>query len=267
MNGYSLNNFDGFENKWRLVTVRYRRDTKELRFVYANDLAWSGLRAGKGKYADGAIFGKIGFAVKEDASFVSSLAPNVIRRFQFMVRNSQKHASDYGWGYALFDREGKTFPEDMQKQTMGCVACHSIVSNRGYVFAKVVPFFDRAPPKGDAEEEISIPFEEIGAENLPESVRQFLPLGTKRVRSLVGEIRRHLFQGTLDEIRPTLSQEVARHGLPALLLSTDKQRFSLVIAENGKTCTNGQGEKGTSYKGVHNYVNDPKKTFVVNYCN
>src|SRR4051812_4515226 len=46
MNGHSLREFVGFEKNWKLVTVRFRKDTGELRFTYANDLAWKNLKAG-----------------------------------------------------------------------------------------------------------------------------------------------------------------------------------------------------------------------------
>ncbi|MGZ3806061.1 MAG: hypothetical protein ACXVB4_17735, partial [Pseudobdellovibrionaceae bacterium] len=37
MNGIVFKNYIGFEKKYKLVTVRYRTDSGEQRFVYAND--------------------------------------------------------------------------------------------------------------------------------------------------------------------------------------------------------------------------------------
>src|SRR6185436_10943563 len=56
MNGYKLSDFPDFEKKWKLVTVRFRKDTGEMRFTYANDLAFENLQKGVIDYPDGAIF-------------------------------------------------------------------------------------------------------------------------------------------------------------------------------------------------------------------
>jgi len=50
MNGYNLNDYAEFYKKWHLVTVRYRTDSFEQRFTYANDLAWKTLQTGKTDY-------------------------------------------------------------------------------------------------------------------------------------------------------------------------------------------------------------------------
>ena len=46
MNGLQLKDYPDFETKWHLVTVRYRKDTGEQRFTYANDIAWTAMNAG-----------------------------------------------------------------------------------------------------------------------------------------------------------------------------------------------------------------------------
>ena len=61
MNGISLKDYRGFDKKWKLVTVRYRKDTGEMRFVYANPLAEKTLMSGKTDYPDGAVFAKVEF--------------------------------------------------------------------------------------------------------------------------------------------------------------------------------------------------------------
>ena len=44
MNEIKFQSYKGFEKKWKLVTVRFREDTKEMRFTYANDIAWKTLK-------------------------------------------------------------------------------------------------------------------------------------------------------------------------------------------------------------------------------
>ena len=92
MNGYKLSDYEGFEKKWRLVTVRYRKDTGEMRFTYANPKAWNALLKRSKDYPDGAVFAKIGIITMEDPAFPSSAVPAGTRRYQLMVRNKKKHA-------------------------------------------------------------------------------------------------------------------------------------------------------------------------------
>lgn len=43
-----------------------------------------------------------------------------------------------------------------------------------------------------------------------------------------GELRKNLFQGTLDEIQPALAKKAAETGEPAALLAEDGKRFTIV---------------------------------------
>jgi len=138
MNGYSLQQFGDFQKNWHLVTVRFRQDTNEMRFTYANDLAWDTLKAGKVDFPNGAVFGKVGVMTKPDPAFVSSVVPGGARRIQFMVRDVKKHSRDDGWGYALFDVQGKVFPDHGRQAVQACVACHHIVPDRGFVFSQLM---------------------------------------------------------------------------------------------------------------------------------
>ncbi len=103
MNGFLFSDFGQFEKNWKLVTVRYRQDTGELRFTYANPKAWKAMSSGKAEYPDGSIFAKTGYMTDDDPSFTSSKIPSGSRRYQFMVKNKKKYKDQDGWGYALFD--------------------------------------------------------------------------------------------------------------------------------------------------------------------
>ena len=50
------------------------------------------------------------------------------------------------------------------------------------------------------------------------------------------ELRENMFQGTLDEIKPTLELEAYAHNAPALFLAHDQQRFSLVYQNKLSGC-------------------------------
>ena len=136
MNGYSLDQFGDFIKSFHFVTVRYRTDTHEMRLTYANDKAWQALLAGGKHYPDGAVFAKIGIMTEQDPGFTSSVVPSGAKRYQLMVMDHKKHAATAGWGYALFDKDGKTFEQNPVEQTAACDACHKLVPDRSYVFSQ-----------------------------------------------------------------------------------------------------------------------------------
>ncbi|MBY0315822.1 MAG: cytochrome P460 family protein [Bdellovibrionales bacterium] len=236
MNDISFSKYKNFERDWKMVTVRYRRDTGEMRFTYANPTAYKALLEGKSEYPDGAVFAKIGAGTSPDADFASSEVPSGTRRFQLMVRNSKKYASTGGWGYALFDHTGKTFDEDVNVKTQSCYACHLVVQNKGYVFSE--PFISGLDPKVKWSRKSTVApvtFEVIERSQLPSAIFSHWPEKFKQGSSLQGSLRDVLFQGTLDEIRPTLANEAFRSQRPAILISRDSKRFSVVIPQ-GKNC-------------------------------
>jgi Cytochrome P460 len=249
MNGIKFSDYAGFAEKWKLVTVRYRTDTGEQRFVYANDLAYEGLVKNTVDYPDGSVLAKMVIYTNEDPDFISSRIPIATLRMQFMVRNNKKYASTDGWGYALFDMIGRPTPANGQTdEQMGqtCNACHQVVKKRGLVFSKPIDLVDlskgsqklvaslAAPPSPNRMN--SLRFKDIDTLSLAQNVRDLLPPGTDKVRSLEGAIRNHYFPGTLNEIMPILTHEVERTSKPAIFLgnASDKDKtFELVQLASG----------------------------------
>lgn len=92
--------------------------------------------------------------------------------------------------------------------------------------------------------------------SLPDIVRRELPTKAIHARVLQGPLREHLFQGTLDEIRPILAEEVSRTHLPAVLLSKDRERFSLVFEDAQTKCL----------KAVHNIAAKHSEKYRVSFC-
>lgn len=231
-----LEPYKNFEKDWKLVTVRYRKDTGELRFTYANPVAWRHLEerlAGKtsAPYPKGAVFAKTGIATSEDVSFPSSAVPGGVRRFQLMIRDEKKYAHTDGWGYALYTENGKMAPGNAKQAALACAACHKIVPERDFVFS--VPMSGLVPKSAL----LNLPtsknwsFRDTPSGMLPKNVSRLLPIGSREVRQLEGEISKHVFEGTLDEVRPLLTKEVVRSGKPAMLLSQNGKHFSLVYAK------------------------------------
>ena len=233
MNGIDLRKLKGFEEDWHLVTVRYREDRHEQRITYANDLAWETLSKGKTDYPDGAIFGKISLILKDDPQFISSKVPTEKTKIQFMVKDKQKYKETDGWGYALFSPLGFTLKEDRKKQTLACHACHQVVANRGFVFSERMPIstlnFSSNQPIGKPL--FADSFKVVKSSKLPESVSSVLNPKTKSVSLYEGPITKHVFTGTIDEMRPILINEHKAKKNPAILVSEDKEHFVLVAAE------------------------------------
>lgn len=270
MNGFKLTDFTDFEKKWKLVTVRYRRDTGELRFTYANDIAFAALIKSATDYPIGSIFAKIGFKTDEDPGFPSSAVPTQTRRYQFMVRDKAKFSKTDGWGYALFDRDGYIYPENPETQSMACAACHRIVPERGYVFSEYLEIspFKNLPKSVTAENHFSqkIKFEEIKVKALPVDIQKSIPANYKNVKLIKHEISQFLFQGTLDEIKPLLSREAVTSQMPALIMSVDKKSYSLIFIENLTIKCEQDGKKGYFMKAITNSEQQKFKAYENRYC-
>jgi hypothetical protein len=256
MNGYFLKDYAGFwkDPDWHFVTVRFRKDTGEMRLTYANDLAWKALKAGGKEYPDGAVFGKVGLMTAEDPSFTSSAVPKGARRYQLMVRDAKKWKDTNGWGYALFDGTGKAIAEDQDIASQACYACHALVPERGEVFSE--PFHmdisaTLAPEMPQAEAISRIEFETVKAAALPARIREKLPKDFAEARLVQGKLALHLFRGTIDEIRPTLVKEAVKSGRPAALVSKDGTLFSVVYIDKGAACKLSGGAKGAQVRGFY----------------
>lgn len=238
MNDISFDDFKDFPLKWKLVTVRYRLDSKELRLIYANTKAWDGLKKLNPKYEDGAVFGKIAFTAESDPAFASSLTPHGVKRYQLMVKNSKKYSDTDGWGYALFNEDGGLFNEDMKVKTMACAACHRIVPERDYVFARAANFAVGKSKEFETKLENTkiIEFNLLSNSKISKGILQELITKNQDIYLLQGEIQKNAFSGTLDEIVPFLIEQVKKTGRTSALYLSDSH-FTVVEKLN-QSCTN-----------------------------
>ena len=137
---------DRFWDRWPLMTVRYRNDNGELRFVYANEIAWSAIKSGATTYPEGSMIGKVGIKTEPDALFPNSLAPSSSVRIQLMRKDSKKYAKHNGWGYAIYYvTKSQDQPDDESDIVEACHACHQIAKSRDYIFAKAAYIYRVAP--------------------------------------------------------------------------------------------------------------------------
>jgi len=135
MNGINPSDFDLFWEKWPLVTTRYRADNGELRYVYANEIAYSAMKEGVLEFPDGSVFGKVAFAAEEDPQFPNSFEANNFTRLQLMVKDSKKFKDMNGWSYWLYVDGATSNPANDKTNAAACHACHTLVKDRDYIFA------------------------------------------------------------------------------------------------------------------------------------
>lgn len=249
MNDIALKDYAKFWDKWRLVTVRFREDTKEMRFTYANDLAYKALLSGAREFPDGSVFGKFGALTEADPGFTSSVVPTGKQRFQLMVKNKKKYSKTGGWGYALFDAKGVTYKEDEKLQTQACHACHSIVKSSDFVFSRPIAL---APSRAynPGSESKAAPLTRVQFAKRTTKIPAGLMLILKQngqnqkfISEVVGSLHEHSFLGTLDEILPTLDEEARRAKAPAALISKSGD-FSVAIPVAGSMNNCPEGKQG-----------------------
>lgn len=252
MNGYTLQQFGDFVHDWHLVTVRFRRDSGEQRFVYANDIAWQALNARSTDYPDGAVFAKVAAMTQEDPAFVDSAVPSGARRVQFMVRDHERHRETDGWGYELFSPGGRALvPGKVKDVVDACNACHLIVPERGLVFSEpMVPLLSQVASL-PALAKSTVLFVTVDVAALPDFVRTRMPPGFTQARQMQGPLTQHVFSGTFVEAMPTVAAEAASANMPALLISQETPEFSVVWpVEGGKAeCTLPGGQNGRTVTG------------------
>lgn len=244
MDDIKFSDYVGFQKKWHLVTVRFRTDSGEQRFTYANDKAWKDLQdADKTSvppiFSKGAVFAKIGILTKEDPEFVNSKVPAGAKRFQFMVYNAEKYKDTHGWGYALFTPDGlHVIGKSVKEDIMACNACHEVVGkSRNYVFSQIAFLGSELPqdtPRSKTPVSVAAGnlFSDYPFDKLPQQAKDYIPVHATVVRFLDGPMREHFFDGTFVEIKPALIEESLRSGKPAILLTKDEKQF-LEVSDKG----------------------------------
>src|SRR4029450_5910630 len=127
---------------WKLVSVAHEAgNLNDIRAILGNDVAIKAYREGKLPFPEGAIIARIAWSYVpseennkvfgRDQSFVPGAPPDWY--LQFMVKDSKKYAATGGWGYAQFDKDGKSGPEaDLKK----CFPCHLAIKDRDFVFTR-----------------------------------------------------------------------------------------------------------------------------------
>ncbi len=139
----SLNNIDfpvGYE-KWKVVSLSHRTDNDSLRVILGNPIAIQAARSGQtNPWPDGAILAKTSWNQHVDKNWPGAVVPGEVLQVEFMIKNSKKYVSTKGWGFARWrGKELKPWGED-KNFAQGCIACHTPVADRDYVFTTPAVF-------------------------------------------------------------------------------------------------------------------------------
>jgi hypothetical protein len=231
LNGVDPKQFGEFWRTWQLVTIRYRDDIKQMRFIYANPVAAVALAQNRLPYSDGAMFGKVIYETRRDSAFPASFMPGKPIRIQLMKKDARAYPATGGWGFALYT-EGHVQANPLKDKTdaEACHACHAIVSDRDFVFA--TPYQNDVPaiPKVDDLGEGA--FHQLFRKQSLASLGDFANAILKRFAAAgLKEVYVHkmpLFYGSEAESVPALSRFVVRDKAPYLLIDDVNFRFVLV---------------------------------------
>jgi hypothetical protein len=252
MNGITFDSVDGFWDKWHLVTVRYREDSKQMRFIYANNIAWDEIEKSRingivypSEYKDGSSFAKVAMSLKKDELFMSSLIPENASRYQIMVKDSIKYKNTRGWGYALFSRDVKDplykniNKKEAEDATVACALCHEQAATRGYVFIGELNFSNNINRIKNINPTIKDKSHSIlnFVDEDTESLKNIFPfIEDKKINISTLSINTN-FSGFFHESIPTLIERGKILNMPIAIASKNKDSWIISYADQeNKNC-------------------------------
>jgi hypothetical protein len=140
-NGISFSEIQGYED-WKVVAPSFRTDNDEIRIILANERMIEAYRAGipeNGQpFPEGSIIVKIGYSEKKSPSFPAALVPDVLKRVEFIIKDTQRFPDTGGWGFArfVFDAAKRSFSPFGKDASFAqqCYSCHTIVQAKDFIF-------------------------------------------------------------------------------------------------------------------------------------
>jgi hypothetical protein len=117
---------------WATIAVSHRTDNDTMRVILGNEIAARAARSGNTHpWPERAILGKVVWKTTELADWPAAKAPAEFVHAEFMFKDSERYAETGGWGWARWvGLEQEPFEGGMQV----CVACHTPVKDRDWVF-------------------------------------------------------------------------------------------------------------------------------------
>ena len=208
-----LARYAGFWNDWHLVTVRFRKDNGEQRFIYANAIAWKAMQRGDSVYPDGAMFGKMAFQSEDDPAFPNSVQPQSFTRLQLMRKDTRAYPASNGWGYAIVVGGHRPPYDSATSVVTACHACHMAVPERDFVFSSSL-FIASQQPRRPTSIALETRFEPRPIASLISAQRHALsvlpPQSIARDSTNVRSLSMTLFSGSINESVGVLSRLALR---------------------------------------------------------
>ena len=132
-NGISYGPLAGFAN-WTVVSTTERYDNGTLRLILGNDVVVKAIREGHtDPWPDGSIFAKVAWDQLADTS--GEIRTGAFKQVEFMIRDQEKYASTFGWGWARWvgGLSMKPYGKDASFVTE-CMNCHRPLDKTDHTF-------------------------------------------------------------------------------------------------------------------------------------
>ena len=138
-------NLEGIElpekyKDWKVISASHRLDNKSMRIILGNDIAIKASRAKKtNPWPDGSILAKLVWKQKVEDNWPTAIAPDKFVHAEFMIKDSKKYKKNgTGWGWARWlGEEQKPYGDD-KDLNQSCIACHTPVKGRDWVYSTPV---------------------------------------------------------------------------------------------------------------------------------
>lgn len=125
---------EGYKD-WRVIGTSHRTDHESLRVILGNDIAVDAARSGQtNPWPEGTILAKMVWFEDIDENWEAAIIPGEFVHAEFMIKDSEKYKDTFGWGYARWLGEEQTPYGEDADVVQECLACHTPVESRDYVF-------------------------------------------------------------------------------------------------------------------------------------
>ncbi len=142
-NGMFFSEIRGYET-WQVIAPSYRTDKNELRVILGNNVminAYQNGIPGNGKpFPEKSVIVKIGWSERKSPDFADAFVPDVLKRVEFIMKDSKRFPGTNGWGYArfVFDEKTASFAPYGKDASFAqeCHQCHSTVKDKDFIFTE-----------------------------------------------------------------------------------------------------------------------------------
>ena len=88
----------------------------------------------------GAAIAKVSWKQRIDDNWPAAIVPGEFHQLEIMIKDSKKYNKTQGWGYARWRRADLKPWGDSADFDQSCVACHTPVKNKDYIYSSPVIF-------------------------------------------------------------------------------------------------------------------------------